>query len=117
MDDALRERPQVFGLELRRLLSQDRAAQAKSAYITGIDFDPFLGTQGKFKSLVLGTAAIKGNRCFVGVYLTFNAPQTGPQATAEVAFGGRKWEITNYRYPRPVDADLLSLLKNMARQR
>ncbi len=118
----LGKRPQypraVLSRELRRRLKEDEEAQARNTDggIVGLDFDPFLSTNGDpYEHYLAGQVTVKSDRYWVEVYgrPSREKPEK-PVVVPELLFKDGRWIIVNFHYGKseyPVNENLLSLLK------
>jgi hypothetical protein len=112
---AIRRRPELFGQTLLRALQSDAAAQAKSPeYLVGLDYDPFVATNGDpaphFK-------AIRATGPLVTV-VGYDEQLSKPLVTLniEVRCKANHCVILNIHYPAHdgiPKSDLLSILREL----
>jgi hypothetical protein len=118
----LGKRPQypraVLSRELRRQLKKDEDAQARNTDggIVGLDFDPFLATNGDpYEHYLAGKVTVKSDRYWVEVYGRPSREKSEkPVVVPELMFKDGRWIIVNFHYGKseyPVNENLLSLLK------
>jgi hypothetical protein len=114
MDTALRQKPEVFGAELFRLLKEDRDEQANDpGEITGIDFDPFLNSQDPSDHFSVVGITRKGSSYWVDVRGIRSGKRQEHVIPELIQHDGR-WILVNFHYGKNKwtdDANLLSILK------
>jgi hypothetical protein len=115
--DAVRQRPDGFSPELKRLLEEDVAAASKCKDdVVGLDWDPFLETQELPGSYKVGKVekTAQGFRVSVDVRDAKARGARNPVAQADVAFVGGHWQFVDF-VQEPNDPKtrqgLVSLLK------
>jgi hypothetical protein len=114
-DFAIKCRPELFDSTLLRALQNDAAAQAKSPeYIVGLDFDPFVDTNGDPAKHFKATRAYGSLVTVVG----FDEQLSKPLVTLniEVRCSHDRCVIVNIHYPAHdaiPKSDLLSILREL----
>jgi hypothetical protein len=127
LEQALKFRSHAFSPELFKALKDDVDAQAKATLIVGLDFDPFLATNGRvWKSHELRGATQTGKAYRVEVFGVYpdsvsERPEV-PDVVAEVSLSNEHWVFTNFLYPQsakqfPRSANLLAILKLLKEER
>ena len=107
---ALEARPTSFSADVTSLLAKQIREQAHTTgEISGIDFDPFLGTQDPEEHYNVGHIVKKGERYWVTIYRVSAQEPQSPTLLAEVANVNGHLEFKNFRYPD--GKDLLTLLQ------
>ena len=115
-EQALKFRSHAFSPELFKALTDDIDAQAKSTLIVGLDFDPFLATNGRsWKSHELRGVTQTGKAYRVEVFgvcpdSVSEMPDV-PELIAEVSLSNGHWVFTNFLYPQTAKQFLKSLKK------
>lgn len=121
-DLALKEKRSSFSPELYQLLKEDSEAQAKADEIVGLDFDPFLASNGGDEKYALGNITVRDRNCFVEIY---GIDESGkrrekPALWPELAFKGGQWAFVNFYYEspeQPKSSNLLTVLRSLRTQR
>lgn len=121
-DSAIKLKANWFAPALVKQLKEDSAAQDKvSGELVGLDFDPFLSTNGDpYDKYVVGEASTKGGKFFVNVYgSSHNKRSAKPAVVPELALRNGQWVFTNFHYgsTEPVNENLVSVLKFLAESR
>lgn len=101
---------------LLQALAEDYSAQGRvSGYIVGLDFDPFLATNGPTCDRYEATSVEKkGPHFWVGMRGAGNCSSGGPPVVfAEVAQEDSRWQVVNLHYPGEPETDLVSILKRL----
>ncbi len=112
-----RNRRSLFDPTLANALRDDAVAQARTTgYIVGIDFDPFLGSQGQGNRFAVGHAVPIPAGYRVEVYDLESGPKSKPTVLVDIAPSGESWIITDFRYPT-TSSELLSILRSLRRSR
>lgn len=107
---ALQARPGNFSPEIASLLRNEIREQAQTkAEISGLDFDPFLGTQDPDDHYKVGDIVKKGEGYWVSIYGGSAERSQPPALVAEVSRANGRWQFANFRYPN--GKDLVSLLR------
>jgi hypothetical protein len=117
-DQALITRPRNFSLELRRRLTEDGAAAAKSPdEIVGLDFDPFTNSQDPASRYVAKRVYRSGKGYRVEVHGIINGkPNEAPDVIPELVQSRGRWMFVNFHYPaegKEPKSDLLGVLKEL----
>ena len=111
--DALKNKKSVFSPQLFRALDANRQAQARSARIVGLDFDPFLNAQFTSTHYDLGSLHHTNTRCFVPVYFTSPGQHSdNSSVVTELALQNGHWVFVNFHYGTAKSDDLLSILRS-----
>lgn len=119
---AVRKRPYFFDLRLRQELENDYAAQrrlAPSEGISGVDFDPFLGTQDPGPKYMTKNCRLEKNVCFAEVSAFTPEPLRKGHADviAELRFKDNRWQFFDfylYSDSTSTGAVRVSLLKELS---
>jgi hypothetical protein len=119
--DAVRQRPDWFSPELRRLLEEDVAAASKCKDdVVGLDWDPFLETQETPGVYTVGRVdrTTQGYRVSVDLKDAKTRGARNPAAQADVAFVGGRWQFVDF-VEEPTDPKarqgLVAILKGYER--
>jgi hypothetical protein len=117
-DSALKLRANYFAPALTKQLREDSAAQDKvSGEIVGLDFDPFLNTNGDpYDKYVVGEVTVKGANYFVNVYgSNKNKRSAKPEIVPELALNNGRWVFTNFHYGNASagNENLIQILKEL----
>jgi hypothetical protein len=119
--DAIRQRPDWFSPELKRLLEEDYAASSRcKGDVVGLDWDPFLETQDPAPTYTAGKVekTAKGFRVSVDFHNKNYAGVRNPAAQADVALVGGHWTFVDF-VQEPTDPKsrqgLVALLKGYER--
>jgi hypothetical protein len=97
--DAVRQRPDSFSPELKRLLEEDYAAARRCpGDVVGLDWDPFLETQEDPGAYRVGAVekTAQGYRVSVDVKDAKARGARNPVAQADVAFVGGHWTFVDF---------------------
>ena len=99
--DVLRQRPQWFHPDLLQMLKEDSEANEKAGrmgMIDGLDFDPFLNTNGDFglKAMVKEVRVHDG-KCLATVIGIDRGKKIG-KVEPELVTTGASWTFTNFHY-------------------
>jgi hypothetical protein len=106
--DAVRQRPDWFSPELKRLLEEDVAAASKcKGDVVGLDWDPFLETQENPGTYAVGKVekTAQGFRVSVDLKDAKARGARNPAAQADVAFVGGHWRFVDF-VEEPADPKL-----------
>jgi hypothetical protein len=97
-DDAIRQRPDSFSPELKRLLEEDIAASRKCpSEVVGLDWDPFLETQDTPGSYVVGKVEKTGQGFRMSIDdKKIPKGERNPVAQADVTFMGGHWTFVDF---------------------
>ncbi len=96
---ALEKRPSSFEPRLARLLREDHEAQSRADQIVGLDFDPFVATNGDPCSrYAVEKVTIRNERCFAEVHCVGKAEAGSEMITAELALKGGRWVFADFHY-------------------
>jgi hypothetical protein len=124
LDIAIKQRPEYFGLALKKAITADDSAQNKTEDdIVGLNFDPFIGQElwGNFEA---GDVKQIGERFFVDIRNIEKGSSAKEIQDAElrevVELTRRKgnWVIVNISYPsRNGSEDILQTLKDLKKER
>lgn len=110
-DIALKLKVSDFSPELRRLLREDSAAQAKCNEIVGIDFDPFLGTQDPADHYQVGEIRREGPSYQAAIFRSEDGkPSEKPDVIAEFSEREGGWCFVNFYYLN--GTNLLKILRS-----
>jgi hypothetical protein len=119
--DAVRQRPDGFSPELKRLLEEDVAAASKcKGDVVGLDWDPFLETQENPGTYAVGKVekTAQGFRVSVDLKDAKARGARNPAAQADVAFVGGHWQFVDF-VEEPTDPKarqgLVAILKGYER--
>jgi hypothetical protein len=122
-EEALKQKKQVFDIPLYKELMEDQEAAAKSpGELVGLDFDPFIASNGLiYDKYQAGKAVSKGTIYRVPVY-GIGAGRKKPQfvVDAEVDTKNGRCVFTNFHYGKtkfPVNENLLSVLGALKKER
>ncbi len=121
----LRDKPSLFSPSLRLALQDDKMAQSKSpGVIVGMDFDPFLGSNGPGDHYDVGDVKLQGSHCFAEIWRNppdispregwFKAPL--PDVVAELLSQKGEWHFVNFYYPQK-GGDLVKILASLRKSR
>jgi hypothetical protein len=102
-DIAIQRKATVFEPALLRALKVDSVAQRRAnGEIVGIDFDPFVGSDGA-ENYELRKAYLHGDRCLVEVWQTppndNSWKPAKPDVIAELSKQAGHWQFRNFFYP------------------
>lgn len=123
METALKQKKQLFDTSLYKALSDDEAASAKSpGEIVGLDFDPFVSSNGSVADkYVARLAAKKGSLFRVPVFeITNGKISAKPVLEAEVTPKNGGYVFSNFHYRQtdiPENNDLVKVLGALRKSR
>jgi hypothetical protein len=118
----IREREsKVLTPKLLQALRADEQAQVRvKDQIVGLDFDPYVGGQDPADHYEARKLTLQGNTCSVEVWRSSpnddSEKSDKPDVVAELVQQDHQWRFANFKYPQ-VNADLLSVLADMAKER
>jgi hypothetical protein len=116
---ALKLKPELFSIELRRRLKQDLDAQSKAEEIVGLDSDPFLNSQDPSPRFAVVGITRKGSNYWVDVYGILGSKRQ-EHVIPELIQQNGHWIFVNFHYGKSKwsdDENLLTILKNLRAER
>ena len=119
VSDVLRKRPKWFSADLLQMLKEDTTANEKSrsrGAIDGLDFDPFLNTNGDFGSKAsVNLVRIQDGQCRAEVIGIEDGKPLG-RVEPELAIMGTSWVFINFHYGSRFSKDdnLVVILKQLS---
>jgi hypothetical protein len=113
---AIKQRPSAFSPQLLQALRDDAAAQAKSADLVGLEFDPFLNTQETIRYFGIGQITKKDDGYWVEINSSVSEKPDRKPFIAVVNQSGGHWCFVNFRYPDD-NSDLLKILESLKHER
>jgi len=122
VSDVLRKRPQWFRADLLQMLNEDSAANEKAGrlgMIDGLDFDPFLATNGDFGSrAVVKDIRVQDGRCRAEVIGIDHGKQLG-KVEPELVLTNADWQFINFHYGSQFSKDdnLVEILMKLGNDR
>jgi len=122
VSDVLRRRPQWFRADLLQMLKKDSAANEKAGrlgMIDGLDFDPFLNTNGDFGSkAVVQLVRVQDGRCQAEVIGIEDGKPLG-RVEPELVITDAGWKFVNFHYGSQFSKDdnLVAILMQLSDDR
>jgi Protein of unknown function (DUF3828) len=122
LDVSLSDKKSSFSPALVKALKEDFAAAKKSpGEIVGLDFDPILNAQDVAERYLLGKVTVKDDHYRVEVFGVWGGKKNKkPDVVPELVLEKGRWVFVNFYYvnaEHPVNANLLSVLEELKRQR
>jgi hypothetical protein len=121
--DPLKSKRWPFSAAIVTALRADQEAQAKTpGDVVGIDFDPYLNAQDTCFPYKAGKVTASGSQYRVELFDS-NCSSSHPEIPTVIAVverDGASWRFVNFLYPGEpgkADSDLLSVLKQLAKER